>query len=138
MKARALWIGGGSFAGESGSGHWAMMDAPEGEKPQSAPSPMEYLLLGLCGCTGIDVRTILEKMRQEVKRIEVSAEAERAGESPRVFTKIAIKYSVSGRGLDPKKVHKAVELSHEKYCSASAMLGKTAEITREIEIKDER
>ncbi len=137
MKARALWIGGNAFAGESGSGHWAMMDAPEGEKPQAAPSPMEYLLLGLCGCTGVDVSAILGKMRQQVGRIEVAAEAERAEEHPKVFTKIVLRYRVSGRGLDPKKVRKAVELSREKYCSASAMLGKSARISDEIEILNE-
>ncbi|MCI4397435.1 MAG: OsmC family protein [Acidobacteria bacterium] len=138
MNARVTWIGGNAFAGQSGSGHWAVMDAPDGETPQAAPTPMEYLLLGLCGCTGVDVRTILQKMRQDVRGITVDAEVERASEHPRVFTKIALRYTVSGRNLDPKKVHKAVALSHEKYCSASAMLGKTAEITREIEIKDER
>ncbi len=138
MDAHVTWIGGSAFAGRSGSGHWAVMDAQDGETPAAAPSPMEYLLLGLCGCTGVDVRTILQKMRQEVKQITVDAEAERAKESPKVFTRIALRYTVAGRNLDPKKVLKAVELSREKYCSASVMLGKTAEVTHEIEIQDER
>lgn len=137
MNARVCWIGGNAFAGQSGSGHWAVMDAPDGETPQAAPTPMEYLLLGLCGCTAVDVKTILQKMRQDVRQITVDAAAERAEEHPRVFTKIVLRYTVSGRNLDPKKVQKSVELSHEKYCSASAMLGKTAEITREIAIRED-
>ena len=98
--------------------------------------PLEMLLLGMGGCTAYDVVHILQKGRQPVEGCTVELEAERADEEPRVFTRIQVKYVISGRGLDADKVERAVELSTDKYCSATIMLGKTADITHEIEIVD--
>ncbi len=126
-----------SFVGESGSGHSVVMDgAPESGGRNLGVRPMEMLLLGLGGCTAFDVVSILKKARQDLRDCEVEIEAERAGEVPKVFTKIHIRFIVSGKGLDDGRVRKAVELSADKYCSASRMLEKTAEITHDYEIVD--
>lgn len=124
-----------SFVGESGSGHSVVMDgAPEFGGRNLGFRPMEMLLLGLGGCTAFDVMMILNKSRQNVGDCEVLIEAERSEEIPKVFTQIHIHFVVSGRGLDGNKVEKAVNLSAEKYCSASEMLGKVAKITHDFEV----
>ncbi|HEY5796785.1 MAG TPA: OsmC family protein, partial [Bosea sp. (in: a-proteobacteria)] len=130
MKARARWVEGMAFMGEAGSGHAVMMDgAPEYGGRNIGIRPMEMLLIGLAGCTGFDVVQILKKGREPVTGCDVEVEAERATEDPKVFTKIHLAYRISGSGLAPAKVERAVTLSKEKYCSASIMLGATAEFT---------
>lgn len=123
------------FVGESGSGHSVIMDgAPEAGGRNLGFRPMEMLLLGLGGCSAFDVMMILKRGREQVTDCVVEIDGERAQTDPKVFTKIALKYIVTGRGLDPKKVERAVALSADKYCSASAILAKTAELTHTIEI----
>lgn len=135
MKCRVKWLDNMSFVGESGSGHSVVMDgAPEFGGRNLGFRPMEMLLLGLGGCTAFDVMMILNKSRQNVGDCEVLIEAERSEEIPKVFTQIHIHFVVSGRGLDGNKVEKAVNLSAEKYCSASEMLGKVAKITHDFEV----
>ncbi len=137
MKARVKWLDHMSFVGESGSGHSVVMDgAPELGGRNLGIRPMEMLLLGLGGCTSFDVVLILKKMKQEITGCEVEIEAERADSEPKVFTRIHVHFIVSGRGLSDKHVARAVNLSAEKYCSASIMLGKTAEITHDYEIRE--
>jgi putative redox protein len=124
-----------TFVGESGSGHAVVMDgAPEHGGRDLGIRPMEMLLLGVGGCTAFDVVSILKKSRQAIVGCEVEVDSDRAEEVPKVFTRIHIHFIVSGNGLDPAKVEKAVNLSAEKYCSASIMLGKMAEITHDFEI----
>ncbi|RXT57623.1 peroxiredoxin [Bosea sp. Tri-44] len=138
MKARAKWVEGMAFMGEAGSGHAVMMDgAPEYGGRNIGTRPMEMLLIGLAGCTGFDVVQILKKGRESVTGCEVEVEAERASEDPKVFTRIHIAYRVSGRGLSQAKAERAVTLSKEKYCSASIMLGATAEMTTSLVVIDE-
>jgi putative redox protein len=137
MKARVKWVQDRTFFGESGSGHSMVMDGdPAGGGRDLGIRPMEALLLGMGGCTAYDVVDILEKSRQAIEDCAIEIEADRAEEIPKVFTKIVVRYIVTGRNLDPKKVERAVNLSAETYCSATIMLGKTAEITHEIEIVD--
>ncbi|MCP4431154.1 MAG: OsmC family protein [Gammaproteobacteria bacterium] len=137
MKCRVKWLDNMSFVGESGSGHSIVMDgAPEFGGRDLGIRPMEMLLLGLGGCTAFDIVTILQKSRQNIEDCEVSIEAERATEIPKVFTRIHIHFTISGRELDRNKVGKAVNLSADKYCSASEMLGKTAEMSHDFEIID--
>jgi putative redox protein len=129
VEAKAIWVTDRQFVGESGSGHAVVMDASiQGGGQGTGPSPMELLLVGMAGCTGIDVVSILEKGRHAVTGVEVAVRAERASEPPRVFTHIEVEYLVWGRNLPEKAVRRAIELSESKYCSASIMLGKTAEI----------
>lgn len=138
MKARAKWVEGMAFMGEAGSGHAVIMDgAPEYGGRNIGIRPMEMLLIGLAGCTGFDVVQILKKGREAVTGCEVEVEAERASEDPKVFTKIHIAYRVSGRGLSQAKAERAVTLSKEKYCSASIMLGATAEMSTSLVVIDE-
>jgi putative redox protein len=138
MKARARWVEGMAFMGEAGSGHAVIMDgAPEYGGRNIGIRPMEMLLIGLAGCTGFDVVQILKKGREAVTGCEVEVEAERASEDPKVFTRIHIAYRVSGRGLSQTKAERAVTLSKEKYCSASIMLGATAEMTTALTVIDE-
>lgn len=138
MKARARWVEGMAFMGEAGSGHAVIMDgAPEYGGRNIGTRPMEMLLIGLAGCTGFDVVQILKKGREAVTGCEVEVEAERASEDPKVFTKIHIAYRVSGRGLSQAKAERAVTLSKEKYCSASIMLGATAQMSTSLVVIDE-
>jgi putative redox protein len=124
-----------SFVAETGSGHAVVMDgAPEGGGRDLAPRPMEMVLLGTGGCTAYDVVVILTKSGQDVRGCEVRLEAERAATDPKVFTRIHFQFTVRGRGLKTNIVERAVKLSHDKYCSASAMLAHTALITTGIEI----
>lgn len=138
MKARAHWVEGMAFMGEAGSGHAVMMDgAPEYGGRNIGIRPMEMLLIGLAGCTGFDVVSILKKGRESVTGCDVEVEAQRAETDPKVFTKIHLSYRISGRGLSRDKAERAVTLSKEKYCSASIMLGATAEMTYSLEVVDE-
>jgi len=135
MKCRIKWLEHMSFVGESGSGHSVVMDgAPDAGGRNLGVRPLEMLLLGLGGCTAFDVVSILRKSRQQLVDCEVEIEAERAESIPKVFTKIHLHFIVSGRGLDQGKVAKAIDLSADKYCSASRMLEKTAAITHDFEI----
>lgn len=138
MKVRVKWLDHMSFIGETGSGHSVVMDgAPEVGGRDLAPRPMEMLLLGLGGCTAFDVVMILQKSRQTVTDCQVEVEAERAETDPKVFTRIHVHYVVTGRGLQARHVERAVKLSAEKYCSASVMLGATAEITHDFEVRED-
>ena len=138
MKARAKWVEGMAFMGEAGSGHAVIMDgAPEYGGRNIGIRPMEMLLIGLAGCTGFDVVQILKKGREAVTGCEDEVEAERATEDPKVFTRIHIAYRVCGRGLSQAKAERAVTLSKEKYCSASIMLGATAEMSTSLVVVDE-
>jgi putative redox protein len=133
MKTRIKWVEGVSFVGEAGSGHAVVVDgAPENGGRNLGMRPMEMVLTGAAACTAFDVVFILRKGRQPVADVVVTAEAERAPEEPKIFTRIHLVYTIAGRGLDPKQVERAVKLSKEKYCSATIMLAKTAEITYEI------
>ncbi len=135
MKARVKWIEGAAFLGESGSGHAVVLDgAPEAGGRDLGIRPMESLLIGLGACTAFDVVSILKKGRQPLADCVVEVEAERTETVPKVFTRIHVHFVVTGTGLDPKKVARAVKLSAETYCSASAMLGATAEISHDVEI----
>ena len=137
MKCRIKWLDHMTFVGESGSGHAVVMDsAPEHGGRNLGIRPMEMLLLGLAGCTAFDVVMILNKSRQDIVDCEVLVDSDRADEVPKVFTRIHIHFVVSGNDLDAAKVEKAVNLSAEKYCSASKMLSATAEITHDFEIVD--
>ncbi len=137
MKARVKWVEGMAFAGETGSGHAVIIDgAPENGGRNLGMRPMEMVLAGAAGCTAFDVVLILRKGRHPVADVVVSAQAERAETEPRVFTRIHFTYTVAGRGLDPKQVERAVKLSKDKYCSATIMLAKTAEITYDIVLVD--
>ena len=130
MKARVKLVDGMMFVGESGSGHAVVMDgAPEYGGRNLGIRPMEMLLIGLGGCTAFDVVQILRKGREQVSDCEVEVTAERAETDPKVFTKIHLEYRVAGKDLAPAKVERAIQLSKEKYCSASIMLGAVAEIT---------
>ena len=135
MKARIKWVEDATFVGESGSGHAVVMDGPpESGGRNLGLRPMEMLLIGIGGCTAFDVVLILGKARQQVTDCVVELEAERADTIPGVFTRIHVHFIVTGSGLSDKQVARAVELSAEKYCSASIMLGKTAIITHDYEI----
>lgn len=138
MRARVKWVEDKLMVAESGSGHAVVMDgAPEFGGRNLGVRPMEMLLMGLGGCTQFDVVHILTKGRHKVTRCEVELEAERAESDPKVFTRIHVKFIVAGPGLTEKVVGRAVELSAEKYCSASLMLGKVAAISHEFELVDE-
>lgn len=137
MKARIKWVENVSFIAESGSGHAFVMDgAPEGGGRNLGPRPMEVVLMGTGGCTAYDVVHILRKSRAPVTDCAVEIDAERAEEDPKVFTKIHFHFIVTGNGLKPAQVERAVHLTAEKYCSASIMLGKTAAITHDFEIHE--
>ena len=135
MNLSVNWVNGMLMVGKSHSGHSITMDGPtEIGGENLGVRPMEMLLLGVAGCTMIDVVTTLKKMRQDLSHCETKISAERANEHPKVFTDIHIKFLVKGKNLDSKKVDKAIILSAEKYCSASIMLGKTAKITHDFKV----
>jgi len=132
MKARVKWVEDATFLGESASGHAVVMDGPpESGGRDLGIRPMEMVLLGMGGCTAFDVVMILKKSRQPVTDCVVEMEAERATSEPKVFTRIHVHFIVTGSGLSDKQVGRAVELSAEKYCSASIMLGKAVDITHD-------
>jgi len=135
MEARVKWLDNMSFVGESGSGHSVVMDAsPDVGGRDLGARPMELLLLGLGGCAAIDVVMILQRSRQDIKDCTVQISAERVDTEPKVFKKIHMHFVVEGNNLAEKRVERAIDLSAEKYCSASLMLGKTAEITHGFEV----
>lgn len=137
MKARIKHLQDVAFVGESGSGHAVVMDgAPDAGGRNLGFRPMEMLLLGLGGCSAFDVMMILKRGRQQVTDCVVELDAQRADTDPKVFTKIVMRYVVTGRALDPKKVERAVSLSADKYCSASAIMGKTAVIEHVVEVRE--
>ncbi|MEK1890023.1 MAG: OsmC family protein [Phyllobacterium sp.] len=137
MKARIKWVEDRTFIGQSGSGHNVVLGTafgPEGRTP--GPSPMELVLIGTGGCSAFDVVHILEKGREVIEDCIVEIDAERAEQDPKVFTRIHLHFVVTGRGLAANKVERAISLSVEKYCSASAMLAKTATITHDFVVID--
>lgn len=146
MECTVSWTGalgtrsGMGFVAETGSGHTLVMDgAPDAEKPDNggqnlAPRPLETVLAGTGGCTAYDVVLILRRGRHDVRGCSVKLTAERATEDPKVFTRIHMHFSVSGKALPAAAVERAIAMSHEKYCSASIMLGKTAQITTSVEV----
>jgi len=135
MECTVRWTGGMTFLAETGSNHVVAMDgAPEGGGRNLAPRPMEMVLVGTGGCTASDVVVILKKSGQDVTGCEARLTAERAETDPKVFTRIHMHFVVRGRSLKRNLVEHAIRLSHEKYCSASIMLAKTAEITKDFEI----
>ena len=137
MKATVTWAGERTFLGRTESGHAIAFGAahgPDGLKP--GPSPMELLLLGTGGCSAYDVVHILERGREPIMDVTVEIDAERAAEDPKVYTRIHMHFVVKGRGLSEAKVERAIGLSVEKYCSASAMMAATAKLTHDFEIVD--
>ena len=135
MKARIKWVEGVTMVAESGSGHAIVIDGPPEHGGRNlGVRPMEMLLMGMGGCTEFDVLLILRRGRHHVSFCEVELEAERAETDPKVFTRIHAHFRVGGKGLTEKAVGRAVQMSAEKYCSASIMLGATAEITHDFEI----
>ncbi len=138
MKARVKWVQDVTFVGESGSGHAVVMDGPADSGGRDwGIRPMEMILLGLGGCTAFDVMHILRRARQPVTDCVVELTAERADKIPRVFTHIHVHFVVTGKGLPEKQVARAVELSAQKYCSASIMLGKVVELSHDFEVVDD-
>ena len=137
MEARIKWVDGMAFMAETGSGHAFVMDgAPEGGGRNLGMRPMETVLIGTGGCTAYDVVHILKKSRADITDCVVEIDSERADEDPKVFTKIHFHFIVTGRQLKSQQVERAVHLTAEKYCSASIMLGKTAAITHDFEIRE--
>ncbi|MEI6600508.1 MAG: OsmC family protein [Comamonadaceae bacterium] len=146
MECTVSWTGalgtrsGMGFVAETGSGHTLVMDgAPDADKPDNggqnlAPRPLETVLAGTGGCTAYDVVLILRRGRHDVRGCSVKLTAERATEDPKVFTRIHMHFSVSGKALPAAAVERAISMSHEKYCSASIMLGKTAEISTSFDL----
>ena len=140
MECTVRWGGphGMTFVAETGSGHALVMDgAPEGGGRNLAPRPMEVVLAGTGGCTAYDVVLILRKSGQDVRGCDVRVQSDRAAQDPKVFTRIHFHFAVRGRDLKPNLVKRAIELSHDKYCSASIMLSKTAVIDHTFEIVED-
>ncbi len=137
MKARIKLVDGITFIAESGSGHAVVVDgSPDDGGKDLGARPMELVLMGTGACSAIDVVLFLRKARQAVSDCVVELEGERAPESPKVFTRIHFHYVVTGKGLAPPQVERAITLSKDKYCSATAMLAKTAEVTSDFEIRE--
>lgn len=135
MKVRLKWVEQVSFLAQSESGHAVLMDGPpEGGGRNLGPRPMEMVLMGAAGCSTYDVIHILKKSRADVRDCVVDVDADRAGEDPKVFTRIHLHFTVTGRGLKPELVERAIKLSAEKYCSATIMLAKTADVTHDFVI----
>jgi len=137
MKVRIKWIENVAFVGETGSNHAIVMDgAPEGGGRNIGPRPMETVLAGTGGCAAYDVVAILRKARQDITDCVVDVEADRAAEDPKVFTRIHFHFTIKGRNIKREHVERAIHLSADKYCSASIMLGKTAQISHDYEIME--
>jgi putative redox protein len=138
-KAKVTWTGPGlRLVGEANDGPAIVLDSSKAIfGTHSGPTPMELILLGLAGCTGMDVMSMLSKQRQPVTGFQLNVSAERADEHPKVYTSIHVEYVVYGEGIDAKAVERAIELSETKYCSASAMLSKAAEITNSYRIVED-
>lgn len=138
MKAVVKWLDNMSFVGESESGHSVVMDGPPDSGGRNmGVRPMEMVLLGMGGCTAFDVVMILQRQRQAITDCHVELSAERADEVPKVFTSIHVHYVVKGKGLDAKKVARAIDMTAEKYCSVSIMLAQSADVTHDFEIIEE-
>lgn len=137
MNTRVKWLDNMSFVGESASGHSVVMDGPpEAGGRNLGVRPMEMLLLGLGGCSSFDIVSMLKKGKQDLVDCVVEISAERADSEPKIFTKIHMHFIISGNDLSDKRVKRAIELSAEKYCSASIMLGELAKITHDYELKE--
>lgn len=137
MYSKVVWKGGLAFTGSAEEGYLIPLDAKKAVGGHDLGfRPLQLFAIGLAGCTGMDVISILQKKRQEVTDFEVSAEIERADQHPKVFTKIVLTYTVTGKNIDHDAVERAVELSETKYCGAQAMLKETADITHEIVINE--
>lgn len=135
MNATVTWVDNARMIGESGSGHSVIMDGPEDFGGRNIGiRPMEMLLIGMGGCMSFDVVSILKKTRQDIQKCEVKISAQRAESEPKVFTQIKVHFIITGTNIKENKIQKAIELSHDKYCSASIMLGKTAKITHSFEV----
>lgn len=134
MKARVKWVEDRTFTGEVEAGHRIVLGGGIDGKPKPGPSPMELLLIGTGGCAAYDVVHILEKGREPILDCVCDVSAERAETEPKVFTKIHMQFTVTGRGLSPAKVERAIALSAEKYCSASAMMAQVAEVTHGFDV----
>ena len=135
MNTRVKWLDNMSFVGESGSGHSVVMDGPpEAGGRNLGVRPMEMLLLGIGGCSSFDIVSMLKKGKQDIIDCEVEISAERAETDPKIFTKIHLHFIISGNDLSEKRVARAIELSADKYCSASIMLGRVAEVTHDYEL----
>ena len=134
MKSRLTWTGDRTFMGQTESGHSVVIGTAHGDAPKPGPSAMELVLMGAGTCSAYDVVSILEKGRQTVHDVLVELEADRAPDPPKVFTRINLHFIVKGRAVDPAKVARAIELSVEKYCSATAMLEKTAKVSHSFEV----
>ncbi len=137
-KAQVTWVGPGLRMVGEAEGPAIVVDhvMPDEEREDTGPHPMQLVLIGLCGCSGMDVVSILKKKRQPFSGLQVRATAERAEEHPRVYTTIHLEFVVRGEGIDPQALERSIELSETKYCSAWAMLSKTAEITTSYRIED--
>ncbi len=135
MKAKVIWVNKRQFVGISPSGHGIVIDSPE--ESNNGASPMELVLIALAGCTGMDVISILEKMKKKIESFEVTCEGERADKYPKVYEKIKVHYIIKGQEIDKDSVERAINLSKEKYCSVSAMLSNSVEIDFDYEILNE-
>ena len=139
MRVHVQWVAPRRFDASATTGTRLTMDTqPDAGGTGAGPTPMEAVLMALAGCTGIDVVSILNKMRENLEGLSIDVSADRASEHPKVFTKIHVRYVAWGRGLKREQVERAATLSKEKYCPVTAMLGKTAEISHEVVVSDER
>ncbi|NDW52869.1 OsmC family protein [Aliiroseovarius sp. PrR006] len=136
MKARVKWAEARTFIGTSGTGHNIVLGTGHDGAGTPGPSPMELLLIGTAGCSAYDVVSILQKQRQRIEDVDVEVDAERAETDPKVFTKIHLHFIVKGRGVSADKVERAISLSVDKYCSASAMMAALANVTHDFEVVD--
>jgi putative redox protein len=136
MKARVRWVEDRTFVGEAGTGQKIAFGTAHGDALKPGPSPMDLVLIGTGGCAAWDVVNILGKARERIEDCVVELDADRAATDPQVFTRIHMHFVLRGQDLDPRRVERAIALSAEKYCSASAMLAKTAEMTHDFEIHD--
>jgi len=136
MDVRVKWVEDRTFVGEAGTGHKIAFGAASDAGPKPGPSPMELVLIGTGGCSAYDVVSILEKGREAIESVEVELDADRAETDPKVFTRIHMHFVVKGRGLNPAKVERAISLSVDKYCSASAMMAATADLSHDFELVD--
>lgn len=134
MKSKIAWVGDKTFTGQTGSGHSIVIGTATDDTPKPGPSAMELMLMGAGSCSAWDVVEILRKGRQDIEDVIVELDADRAEEPPKVFTRIHLHFVVKGRGVSADRVKRAIELSVEKYCSATAMLEKTAQVTHDFEV----
>jgi putative redox protein len=134
MKSRITWVADKTFTGQTESGHSIVIGTADGDAPKPGPSAMELVLMGAGSCSAWDVVEILKKGRQDIHDVIVELDADRAGEVPKVFTRIHLHFIVKGRGLSEDRVRRAIDLSVEKYCSATRMLEQTATVTHDFEV----